>query len=92
MTRVYMVLNEHVARSLGCHRYWTALVSTDQRPRYVGIMRLMQNSDIAIECDEHGNSRYVKNRFVPCHTPVDPDELVWIKLSSRDALLENGRP
>lgn len=88
MTRVYMVLNEHVAQALECHRYWTALVSTDQRPRYAGIMRLMQNSDIAIECDEHGNSKYVKNRFGPCDTIVDPDELVWIKLSSIDALLE----
>ncbi len=92
LTRVYMVLNEHVASSLGCHRYWTALVSTDQRPRYAGIMRVMQNSDVAIECDEQGNSRYVKHRFKPCNEPVDPDELAWIKLSCIEALSENGRP
>lgn len=92
VTRVYMVLNENLADRLGCHRYWTALVSTDQRPRYAGIMRVMQNSDIAIECDEQGNSRYVKNRFKPCDTPVDLDELAWIKLSCIEALSENGRP
>lgn len=93
MTRVYMVLNEHVARALGCHRYWTAALRERQGfPRYAGLMRIMQNSDVAIECDDHGNSRYVKNRFDPCDTPVDPDELAWIKLSSAEALVEDGRP
>lgn len=46
-------------------------------------MIAIQISDYVIECDNSGNSRYIKNRREPHQTAkVDPDELVWLKLAS----------
>ena len=81
LMRNYCIIRKDVADHYGYDQYIT-FAGTEGYRYTRDQMRAIGMSDYVIQCDENGNSRYIKNRDCHKSAQVNPEEFVWIKLSA----------
>lgn len=79
--RIYYVINDSICENFGYNKYITREHSAYDILQYD--LSLAKNSDVIIVSDSTGN-RYLKNRLCNPTSPIDPDEFMFIVLSSTE--------
>ena len=78
MAVIYYIVNDNLVDYHG-HKYIYRIIHTST---YYS-SRLMSDSDAAIQIDDNGDAKWLKNRYNgDCTAPIDDETLMLVKLSS----------